>query len=145
MNIDELASQLREYIGKRVRISSSVVCNNRWELLNNVTVTDGTIWCHGSDGTSWAVIEQGLQVDVEPTFGTFDTSTGPDQMRAIGAVLANYGLTPRQSRELCHCHTCTQARDKKQQATKDTLREDRRIQSSEPSSGESKDTLFPDF
>ena len=144
MNIDELATQLREHIGKRVRISSSVVRNNRGELLNDVTVTDGTIWCHGSDGTSWAVVESGLQVDVEPTFGTFDTASGPDQMRAIGVALSSYGLTPRQARQLCHCRTCTQARDKKLQVIKDAQRDDR-TPSSEPSSGETKDTLFPDF
>ena len=143
MSIDELASQVREHIGKRVRISSSVVCNNRWELLNNVTVTDGTIWCHGSDGTSWAVVESGLQVDVEPTFGTFDTSSGPEQMRAVGQALSNYGLTPRQVRQLCHCRLCTEARDKKVET--ETPREERRRRNSEPDSGETRDTLFPDF
>ena len=140
MSIDEIASQLRQHIVKRVRISSSVVCNNKWELLNDVTVTDGTIWCHGSDGTSWAVVENGLQVDVEAPFGTFDIASGPDQMRAVGQALANYGLTPRQSRELCHCRTCVEARAKKQ-VTTDTQHEE----PTEPFSGESRDSLFPDF
>jgi hypothetical protein len=139
MNIDELAAELRTFVGRRVRISSSVVCQSRWELLRDVTINDGKVWCHGADGTSWAVVADDLVVDVEPVLGSYDLANAPVQMRAVGTALTSYGPTPTQLRHLCHCKSCDDARNKRTQSERV---EDEEFSGTEPSRS---DDLFPDF
>ena len=111
MDSDELAEQLRSYVGQRVRISSGEIGwrGDDFPILKSVTVTAGRVWCHADSGVSWVVGEDGLLVSVEPAIGTSDFAAATAQMAAIGAALKRYGCTPQQKSRRCHCPPCSQA------------------------------------
>jgi hypothetical protein len=88
---DVLFDRLRSYVGRRVKIQSSIVRHDGWELLVDVTRTaDGIVWAHGQDGTSWVVSEDGLEVKVEEVEGTHDMATGAWQMWAVDEARRRY-------------------------------------------------------
>ena len=97
MTSEELHKKLHEYVGIRVRITSNATSsNNLWrdsypELVDVlIRETDGAVCCKTADGVWSIVIEEGLQIDMEPAVGTFDFSQPVVQMEMIGAGITAY-------------------------------------------------------
>lgn len=108
MSCNELVEILRGYVGQRVRIRSSVVCQRDWTLLVDVTVRDGNVWCHAENGISWLVTEEGLEIDAEPLCGSWDHRSGREQMKAIYDARVLCGPSLENVRERCPCKACTE-------------------------------------
>lgn len=116
----ELAAQLQQYIGRRVRITSNLRGggapiqwhDGTWPLITSVTETDNGVWCHSDDGVSWLVVAGELKIELEPVRGTYDFAQAADQMEAIATALRRYGPTPVQKRKRCACPACRTTYDK---------------------------------
>jgi hypothetical protein len=110
-----LADKLRQYIGRRVRITSHVRGERTvqydgtvWPELTSVTVDDaGRVWIHTNDGISQMVVLEGLSIDLEPATGTHDFASGVDRIEAIATALRRYGPTRKQERAWCMCASCS--------------------------------------
>ena len=97
MTSDELHTELAQYVGLRVRISSDATSSGAlWrdsfpELIEVVTrETDGAVCCKTSDGVWSIVVPEGLTIEFEAALGTHDFAEPVKQMEMIGAALTAY-------------------------------------------------------
>ena len=96
MNSKELHEKLARYVGLRVRVSSDATSKGLWrdsypELTEVVTrESDGAVCCKTSDGVWSIVVEEGLNIEVEPAIGTHDFAEPARQMELIGATRKAY-------------------------------------------------------
>jgi hypothetical protein len=96
MTSKELHAKLAQYLGLRVRISSDATSKGLWREtypeLTEVIIreSDGAVCCKTSDGVWSIVIEDGLDIEVEPAIGTHDFAEPVKQMEMIGAALKAY-------------------------------------------------------
>ena len=97
MNPKELHEMLATYIGLRVRISSDATSSGLWrdsypELIEVITrEMDGAVCCKTNDGVWSIVVEDGLNIEVEPAIGTYDFVEPAKQMEMKHAGLVAYG------------------------------------------------------
>ena len=115
MTTDELVTQLTFYIGRQCQITSDVRGAGlpavqwhpeRWPTLTAVDRNNGTVWCHTNDGISFAVVPDGLVIELAPAVGTMDFASGADRIESIATAIRRYGPTPGELRQRCHCATC---------------------------------------
>ena len=96
MTSKELHEKLAQYVGLRVRVSSDATSKGLWrdtypELTEVITrESDGAVCCKTSDGVWSIVVEDGLEIEVEPAIGTHDFAESVKQMEMIGAALTAY-------------------------------------------------------
>ena len=101
MTSKELYDKLSGYVGLRVRISSDATSSGSWrdysypELIEVVVRdSDNAVCCKTSDGVWCIVIEEGLEIEVEPAIGTHDFASPVRQMELIGAARKAYDEAP---------------------------------------------------
>jgi len=104
----DLIAQLTPFLGRRVRVSSSMVTwkEGTWPIMTDIRETDETVWVDFDNGTSMKVVVEGLDIELQPTIGSFDDATGAVRMQAIDESLKRYGPTPTQIRGRCKCVVC---------------------------------------
>jgi hypothetical protein len=96
MTSKELHAKLAQYLGLRVRVSSDATSKGLWretypELTEVVTrESDGAVCCKTSDGVWSVVVEDGLDIQIEPAIGTHDFAEPVKQMEMIGTALTAY-------------------------------------------------------
>jgi len=96
MTSKELHAKLAQYLGLRVRVSSDATSKGLWretypELTEVVTrESDGAVCCKTSDGVWSVVVEDGLDIQIEPAVGTHDFAEPVKQMEMIGVALKAY-------------------------------------------------------
>ena len=96
MSSKELHEKLAQYVGLRVRITSDATSKGLWrdaypELTEVITrESDDAVCCKTSDGVWSIVVEDGLEIEVEPALGTSDFAEPVKQMEMIGAALKSY-------------------------------------------------------
>ena len=96
MTSKELYDKLSRYVGLRVRISSDATSSGSWRdsypELTEVVMrdSDNAVCCKTSDGVWCIVIEEGLEIEIEPAIGTHDFASPVKQMVLIGAARKAY-------------------------------------------------------
>ena len=96
MTSKELHAKLAQYLGLRVRVSSDATSKGLWREtypeLTEVIMrdSDGAVCCKTSDGVWSIVVEDGLDIQIEPAIGTHDFAEPVKQMEMIGTALTAY-------------------------------------------------------
>jgi hypothetical protein len=122
MDNTSLEKKLRQYIGRRVRISShvrggrpSVVLDaGRYPELMGVRQDDTQVWIHTDDGVWQVVVQEGLTIEPEPIVGTHDMMGVQDIGEAVATVIRRYGPSGREQRGRCSCPVCIERREQEE-------------------------------
>jgi hypothetical protein len=122
MDNTSLEKKLRQYIGRRVRISSHVRGNRpsvvldagRYPELMGVRQDETQVWIHTDDGVWQVVVQEGLTIEPEPIVGTHDMMEMQDIGEAVATVIRRYGPTGREKRGWCSCPVCVERREQEE-------------------------------
>jgi hypothetical protein len=123
MTLEELTKRLRELIGQKVSIQSSLVHSPVGAVLMDVTVVDGRVWAHAEDGVSWVVDTETVEIEVEDVDGTGDFSSVRGVGEKVTEFRERYGLKESIIRRACQCHVCEGKRKVEEDERAEKLRD----------------------